>query len=86
MKYAGCLFHFGQSLIRNVQRLGLMPLYEVQDSPLKKWVHLIKALAFLPVDLVLDAWNFWLTRGPDGYNAQERAQIIPFIEYFEVVH
>uniref|UniRef100_A0A915KHH7 MULE transposase domain-containing protein n=1 Tax=Romanomermis culicivorax TaxID=13658 RepID=A0A915KHH7_ROMCU len=31
----GCLFHFGQCLIRNVQRLSLMPLYKVQDSEFK---------------------------------------------------
>jgi len=48
-----CLFHFGLCLVRNLQRLGLLGEYEIDDSPLCNWVKLLKAL--LPVDLVNDA-------------------------------
>jgi len=44
----GCLFHFGQCLIRNVQRLGMMRYYEDEESDFHKWIKLIKSMALIP--------------------------------------
>lgn len=84
----GCAFHFGQSLMRKLQSIGLSPWYEENNSSLKKWIGLLRSLAMLPADIVIDTWNAWLRNGPVEENHHDAqmpdARLLPFIEYFQV--
>uniref|UniRef100_A0A915JQ49 Uncharacterized protein n=1 Tax=Romanomermis culicivorax TaxID=13658 RepID=A0A915JQ49_ROMCU len=83
IKTKGSLFHFEQCLTHSIQRQGLMPLYEVQNSELKKWIGLVKALAYMPPDLVIETWQKWLINPLDRSIGQNLLQFQEFIAYFE---
>jgi len=50
-KVCGCLFHFPQSLYRNVHELGLTTPYKL-DPVFRRVCHKVMALAFLPLQPV----------------------------------
>ncbi|XP_052129491.1 uncharacterized protein LOC127750882 [Frankliniella occidentalis] len=53
-----CFFHLGQSSYRKVQHIGLQEQYnDPEDRSIKNAVHSLLALAFLPADRVLDAFD-----------------------------
>ncbi len=51
----GCLFHFGQSLQKNLKRLGLKILYN-QNVEFNKWIRLIFSMALVPIGDVDTVW------------------------------
>jgi hypothetical protein len=57
-KIAGCLFHFGQSLWRKIQSLGLEPAIRDSDDA-KKWFRRLCALPLVPTDHIDDAF-LWI--------------------------
>jgi hypothetical protein len=48
---SGCMFHFGQSIFRKIQSLGLQALYN-SDGNVKKFAKSLAALAFVFRDLI----------------------------------
>uniref|UniRef100_A0A915IXB8 Uncharacterized protein n=1 Tax=Romanomermis culicivorax TaxID=13658 RepID=A0A915IXB8_ROMCU len=72
--------HFATS---RFSRQGLMPLYEVKNSDLKKWIGLVKALAYMPPDLVVETWQKCLINPLDRSIRQNLLQFQEFIAYFE---
>ena len=54
---AGCLFHFSQSLFRVLQKSGLQAAYNEEDGSLRSDFHRSIALAFVPEEDVLDAFD-----------------------------
>uniref|UniRef100_A0A915J5P0 Uncharacterized protein n=1 Tax=Romanomermis culicivorax TaxID=13658 RepID=A0A915J5P0_ROMCU len=46
-----------------------------------RWVNLIKALAFLPPDLVLETWNHWLVNPPNGLDQVALIHFQEFVDY-----
>jgi hypothetical protein len=47
----GCLFHFGQTLFKNLCRFGLKEVY-LQDKDLQHWFKSVLTLALLPMNVV----------------------------------
>ena len=55
---AGCLFHLGQNIYRNVQSEGLQTDYQSPaDDSIRKATHMLISLAFLPPADVIDAFE-----------------------------
>lgn len=54
--FAGCLFHFGQCVWRQVQSQGLQHRY-VNDESFRLAVNKLIALAFVPVADVVQAYS-----------------------------
>uniref|UniRef100_A0A915JMI7 MULE transposase domain-containing protein n=1 Tax=Romanomermis culicivorax TaxID=13658 RepID=A0A915JMI7_ROMCU len=79
----GCLLHFGQCLIRQVQRNGLMQQYDDRESVFHKWIKLLKTLAFLPLDLVIQSYDAWLQNLPKVDDAELQERINNFNHYFQ---
>lgn len=80
----GCLFHFGQCLIRHVQRYGLMQFYENEESEIRIWIKKLKALALLPPDLIIAIWQRELRFPPNNDDHAFQVQLTNFRDYFEV--
>ena len=53
----GCLFHFGQSVWRNTQRMGLQVQYDV-DLFIKDSVNYLLALPFVPLVDIADVFEY----------------------------
>ena len=53
MEVHGCNFHYTQATLKKRRELGLGVLYHT-NSEVKKTCDLLDALAFLPVDMVMD--------------------------------
>jgi len=70
-----CLYHFNQSLWRNVQRFGLAEEYETLDSPIRKQLVALMALPFIPLDEVVEVFET-ITEDMD-------AHLDEFISYME---
>ncbi len=73
----GCLFHFVQSIIRNLQKLRLMKLYKT-DKDFKTLVKRLASLTFMPIDKVDDAWELIIAQ----LSIQDGSRIKDFVEYF----
>ena len=71
---AGCIFHLGQSLHRKVQQIGLSGKYQV-DEDFRLRVKTLSALAFLPLEEIVEGYELIEQRFPD--DEQE------FLAYFE---
>ena len=56
LQMKGCLFHFGQSLMKNVNKLGLKQSYQ-KDQKIKDWIKSIFMLALIPLNDVNDAFK-----------------------------
>jgi len=52
----GCLFHFGQSIWRNVEDKGLRSSY-VDDREVRQQIQHVLGLPFVPLDDVIDVFN-----------------------------
>lgn len=75
----GCLFHFRRCLFRHIQQCSLLSAYR-EDGELTHNIKMIYALAFVPPDKVISAFER-LIRSP---YYKENAKILSnFIEYFE---
>jgi hypothetical protein len=55
----GCFFHFMQCIFRSIQRNGLKQLYET-DIDFAFNIRLLPAIAFVPLDSVVDAFEIVL--------------------------
>lgn len=53
---SGCYFHLCQSVLRKVSELGLRPAYDT-DDPLRCFIRCLPALAFVPLEEVVDAFD-----------------------------
>jgi len=77
----GCYFHFSQTVLRKVQEEGLSGRYAV-NKEFRMRVGRMRALAFLPVETVVDAWESLeseFSLAPDDSKSCE----IPLMAYFE---
>ncbi|XP_025018145.1 uncharacterized protein LOC107369738 [Tetranychus urticae] len=72
-----CLFHFSQSLWRNVGKFGLVNRYKANDDNVKLSVKRISALPFLKTEDIVDAYNAIKASAPDDDD------MIGFLTYFE---
>lgn len=72
----GCFFHFNQCIYRNIQAHGLQHRYE-NDAEFALKMRMISALAFVPVDNVVDSFEQLC----DNNNYPVEAQ--PVLDYFE---
>ena len=50
-----CLFHFGQSLWRKFQSLGLQSAYN-NNNDFQKWARLLFSLSLVPLEKIDDLW------------------------------
>jgi hypothetical protein len=57
VRIGGCNFHFGQLVNRCLQANGLIVIASERDSTLNRLIRLIKAIGYLPVEEVQDAYN-----------------------------
>jgi len=55
-KVQTCLFHLGQAVIRKIRSLGLFNRY-INDGNFKLYVRMLVALAFLPLESVIDGFQ-----------------------------
>ena len=63
IKSKGCLFHFGQSLMKHLANIGLKKRYE-DNEDLKKWLNRLFSLALCPLQDVDDQWKKILEAKP----------------------
>ena len=70
----GCFFHFSQAIFQKIQSLGLQNRYKEEEHFAHK-VHMLAALAFVPLLDVIDAFKSVADESP--HDAQE------VIDYFE---
>ena len=71
-----CFFHLGQSLYRRVQAEGLQGLYnDPDDHTVRRFVHMMLALAFVPQDEVANAFELLAAEAPEDLQ--------PVLDYFE---
>lgn len=71
-----CFFHFAQANWRQIQRLELSTVY-LEDFDMKKLIKSFTALAFVPAEHILEAFNCLKEYASDKEILQ------PFVEYFE---
>ena len=71
----GCKFHFCQAIIRNVNELGLKPLYSAQDECFETFVRSVFALSFLPIERVILAFE-GLVKTLDNLRAANQREVI----------
>jgi len=79
----GCLFHFGQCLIRRLQKEGAMTAYETNLGGVREWVGLLKSMALLPPELVQYTWNNWISNPPHVHDPLLQAKLQRFAAYFQ---
>lgn len=81
----GCLFHFGQSIWRHIQLVGLQSVYN-EDANFAFQLRLLVALAFLPVECISDAYDELIaTDFFDGPNEHKNA-IEELLTYFQTTY
>ena len=71
----GCFFHFTQAMWRNLQKTDLVPEYRVENSPIRAAFKKMTALAFVPEDVVPEAWRALKPTIPKDMET--------FVDYFE---
>lgn len=82
----GCFFHFTQNLWRKIQTLGLQSEYNT-NAEFAFNFRLIIALAFLPEDSVLEAYEELM--GTDFFTDNEpayKAKLEEFLTYFQATY
>ncbi len=57
---SGCVFHFCQSVYKNLMKIGLCKTYKA-NRKFQSWVHMIFCLPLLPIDKIAEAWMFLKT-------------------------
>lgn len=71
-----CFFHFGQSMYRQIQSVGLQATYnDPDDRSLKMYSHMMLALAFVPLAEVPRIFSLLKNDAPED--------LLPILEYFE---
>ena len=70
----GCFFHLSQSVYRKIQECGFQRRYQ-EDSDFALKLRMLPALAFVPVEEVVDAFEILMDFLP--------LEISPVAEYFE---
>ena len=70
-----CFFHLSQNIYRHVQSEGLQQAYNAEDDTVRTQIHMLAALAFVPVDHVLATFAI--------YKAQIPPVIEPVVKYFD---
>lgn len=72
----GCFFHLGQSVYRKVQAEGLQEIYnDPADREFKLHIHMMTALAFVPVEHVQEVFRLFKCKVPEN--------VLPIVDYFE---
>lgn len=79
-----CLFHFGQNVWRHVQSCGLQSIY-ASDPDFAQNIKLLMALAFVPVDSVVAAYEELceLDFFSEDSESEYKDQIQTLLAYFE---
>ena len=75
----GCYYHFMQCLVRKLQELRLIALYET-DIEFQVICRQISAIAFVPLPLIRESFDLVVASIPQRYVAR----IAPFINYVQV--
>ncbi len=75
----GCFFHFSQCIMRKLQACGLKRKYEV-DAEFALKMRMLCALAFVPVDRVIDAFEMLCDNEVFPPETQE------VVDYFSIRH
>jgi hypothetical protein len=73
---SGCYFHLTQSVVRKVSEMGLKQAYD-SDDELRGFIRCLAALAFVPTDAVVDAFEVLVETMP------EHDRINELVTYFE---
>ena len=75
-RFLVCYFHLGQSMNRKIQEEGLQVAYrDPEDREIKTAVHMMLALAFLPVQDVIRAFEELRRESPQ--------ELLLILDYFE---
>lgn len=82
-----CKFHFGQSVYRNVQKVGLQSIYR-SDEEFAFQIKLLTALAFVPPDNVTDAFEELVETEfySENNESQHKEQIQQLVAYFQATY
>ncbi|CAM4942461.1 unnamed protein product [Rotaria socialis] len=75
----GCWFHFWQSCYRNIQKLGMMNLYE-DDVESRELLRGFMGLALLPIDRIYEGYEILKQRVTTSSQAK---QLNAFVSYFQ---
>lgn len=67
---SGCYFHLSQSLIRKVMEVGLKTRYE-NDNSVREYIRCLSALAFVPPEDVVEAFELLVDTMPDADHVDE---------------
>lgn len=80
----GCNFHFGQNVWRHVQAVGLQTVY-ANDDDFAQNIKLLTALAFVPTDRVVDAFEELMTTDfySENSTSKHRDAIQQLATYFQ---
>ena len=71
----GCFFHFKQSIQRNIADKGLKSIYNDKDSEIRIKCKMLSALAYLPLEDILDGFLELQSQTPSAMN-----QLITYFE------
>ena len=74
----GCYFHLCQSVTRKVNEVGLKVEYENNDE-VRGFIRCLPALAFVPVDDVVEAFEILIDAAPQG--VEHLDELISFFEH-----
>lgn len=77
-RITGCYFHLCQSVIRKVNEVGLKTAYET-DNEVRGYVRCLPALAFVPVEDVLEAFELLVETMPT--NVDHIDELTTFFEH-----
>ncbi|CAF2712388.1 unnamed protein product [Rotaria sp. Silwood2] len=75
----GCWFHFCQSCYRNIQKLGMMNLYEA-DAESRELLRGFMGLALLPIGRIFEGYEILKQRVT---SSSQRKELNAFVSYFE---
>ncbi|CAF1098272.1 unnamed protein product [Brachionus calyciflorus] len=76
VKNKGCMFHFGQNIMKYLSSIGLKSNY-IEDTDFKQWINSIFALALCPLNKLDDQWEKCLNNQPKNV-----LRIEEFLDYF----
>lgn len=74
----GCYFHLCQSVVRKVNEVGLKVVYE-NDNAVREYIRCLPALAFVPVEDVVDAFEILAETMPE--DVEHVAEVTSFFEH-----
>ncbi|XP_025200019.1 uncharacterized protein LOC112597963 isoform X2 [Melanaphis sacchari] len=80
LKQKGCHFHFFQCIWRKIQQIQHMAQKYISDSTFSLQIRLLLALAYVPENHVMDAFEELID---SQYYTDNEKILQPFIDYFE---